>query len=816
MRDFGDKRSTTWERDQQATAARPAPGKQALTEMLPPASAPVQRKAAVSAPEPVTPTGPRPTIHDLFGGVHASGQRADGPTREHVPGKPTLAETPFRQATSAPALVDPDAAFGAATRHSGGEIPHRAEMERAFGQDFGGVTAHTGRRELGLMGAAAAARSEQVAFADASPGREVVAHEFAHVVQQRQAGGGGAVQGKGVSDPSDAAEREADQVAACVVGGERVTVGAPPSLGLHRVTPGELAPRTAEWTSPEFQKKLHKHWRETVEVPFQSFEEWVEILSVGTALQLLDDLNDDDESDVNGGRSRGGSFGEKEPKDTGVGRSRSESFVVLDEDEVGSGRSRSRSVKPDDGKGSAKLVEAQNMVSDAPEVDAAMVKSIGEDSLEGAMLCSHQILARWPASKHVYIGVGRSPALITAYLDSLGCTTCTVPLSSFKHGAVTTFGSNRPLDKDQEAQLASHFDGYLIKPMALAGRDIVVIDFVMNGPGAIASYNYIHRYYTGPTLRRPDRDAFYESGDLMSRWEYEYDKSNFATLQIRLAVLCARSNRAEIQRVIELNVDDDRQFEEEELGDVSRLCSEDDYLLVTPQDKREDVLMGKLDAEALKGYSKHGKQSEPSMVARESYLKLVELFRAYRLRSPVGSPGAESSSKEGPSREHKEKLPEPEELLPMLESGIGLGQLQFERDGKRGGPMHRDLQPASPRPSAAASASQEPPKSKLPVESIKKLRKVIEQSLPVVNGELFTGDSARVEPIKAVLVVLLTGLRTATTLEELIACLTGVKDKLEALGKALSIKTRSRRIAEDVATRADTLLANATRRSQRG
>ena len=115
-------------------------------------------------------------------------------------------------------------------------MPYRAAMERSFGQDFSGVQAHLGRSsEMAALGAHAAAQGEHVAFATGNPSRELVAHELAHVVQQRYAGSVAADQHKGeVSDPEDASEREADQVAAQVAAGERVTVREAPSSGLHR------------------------------------------------------------------------------------------------------------------------------------------------------------------------------------------------------------------------------------------------------------------------------------------------------------------------------------------------------------------------------------------------------------------------------------------------------------------------------------------------------------------------------------------------------------------------------------------------------
>jgi hypothetical protein len=102
-------------------------------------------------------------------------------------------------------------------RGSGGALPYRDRMEAAFGTDLGGVTAHVGAADaLAADGALGAAEGDTVAFADASPDLYLVAHEVAHVVQQRQTGTAQLAARKPTSEDTDPAEREADAVAAGV------------------------------------------------------------------------------------------------------------------------------------------------------------------------------------------------------------------------------------------------------------------------------------------------------------------------------------------------------------------------------------------------------------------------------------------------------------------------------------------------------------------------------------------------------------------------------------------------------------------------
>ncbi|HEY9665325.1 MAG TPA: DUF4157 domain-containing protein, partial [Coleofasciculaceae cyanobacterium] len=98
----------------------------------------------------------------------------------------------------------------------------QAQMESAFGVDFGGVRVHTDTEADTLnraLDARAFTTGQDIFFRqgeynpNSSSGRELLAHELTHVVQQT-----GDVRGKlTISSPGDAYEQEADCVAAKVV-----------------------------------------------------------------------------------------------------------------------------------------------------------------------------------------------------------------------------------------------------------------------------------------------------------------------------------------------------------------------------------------------------------------------------------------------------------------------------------------------------------------------------------------------------------------------------------------------------------------------
>lgn len=119
---------------------------------------------------------------------------------------------------------DLNAVVSSATQGSAGAVPHKAKMEQAFGTSFDDVKAHTGgasAKANDQLGAKAFTSGSDVAFKDASPSPELVAHELTHVVQQR--GGAAGLQHKlTLGGTGDSFEQEADQVASTVASGGKV------------------------------------------------------------------------------------------------------------------------------------------------------------------------------------------------------------------------------------------------------------------------------------------------------------------------------------------------------------------------------------------------------------------------------------------------------------------------------------------------------------------------------------------------------------------------------------------------------------------
>jgi len=123
------------------------------------------------------------------------------------------------------------------------DLPHdlQANMESSFGQDFSGVNIHRNSQEALRLNALAYTQGESIHFAPgeftphSESGRNLIGHEFAHVVQQRSGVvNPTAVLGKGLAlNNNQGLENEADRLGRKAVQGEVVEKYQSPSLGIR-------------------------------------------------------------------------------------------------------------------------------------------------------------------------------------------------------------------------------------------------------------------------------------------------------------------------------------------------------------------------------------------------------------------------------------------------------------------------------------------------------------------------------------------------------------------------------------------------------
>lgn len=207
-------------------------------------------------------------LADLLGQLqHSHGNRYVQRVVSEMGGAKAATEPGTREAEARPREAETRPPAGA----HGLDAGVRSQMETAFGEDFGDVRLHTGsdaERMNEEMGARAVTRGRDIYFGkgeyDSSTreGKQLLAHELTHVVQQR--GGSAHSQDLSVGQAGDSFEREADEVAASVVAGQRLRVKsqaaapafqrqgqqtptAPPERNFRRY-PGVILPEAREVT----------------------------------------------------------------------------------------------------------------------------------------------------------------------------------------------------------------------------------------------------------------------------------------------------------------------------------------------------------------------------------------------------------------------------------------------------------------------------------------------------------------------------------------------------------------------------------------
>ncbi len=168
-------------------------------------------------------------LRTCFGQISISGARSGGevqesPAVDEDPAQPPLPGQVQQKAAAGGPEVPGHAIHAVAARGlagSGGTLPHADTIQRAFGRhDVSGVRAHVGGvagEAATAIGAKAYASDERVAFAE-EPDLFLIAHEVAHVIQQRA----GVDLAGGVGTGGDVHEQHADEVAEAVVRGESV------------------------------------------------------------------------------------------------------------------------------------------------------------------------------------------------------------------------------------------------------------------------------------------------------------------------------------------------------------------------------------------------------------------------------------------------------------------------------------------------------------------------------------------------------------------------------------------------------------------
>ena len=117
----------------------------------------------------------------------------------------------------------------------------------------------------------------------------------------------------------------------------------------------------------------------------------------------------------------------------------------------------------------------------------------GKTEFDSIQKVAQYILNNYPKNKTVYIGVGRSPVPVIAYLQTEeGTLTQNLPLSNFRYNL-----SKYPkLDSEESLRLYSHFNNYFPSEYKLLGRnEILLIDYSVTGKTLNSTQEHLDQYF---------------------------------------------------------------------------------------------------------------------------------------------------------------------------------------------------------------------------------------------------------------------------------------------------------------------------------
>lgn len=117
--------------------------------------------------------------------------------------------------------------------------------------------------------------------------------------------------------------------------------------------------------------------------------------------------------------------------------------------------------------------------------------AFGDDYAEIRRI-AHMAREKFDFDKHHFIGVGRSPTSLLAFLRAIAgdSIASTIPLSAMKE-----FEDPGKITEARAAWLKIHFRHFLPKPAEFAGKDLVIVDFAGSGLGLLHSLLQIQKFY---------------------------------------------------------------------------------------------------------------------------------------------------------------------------------------------------------------------------------------------------------------------------------------------------------------------------------
>ncbi len=147
------------------------------------------------------------------------------------------------------------------------------------------------------------------------------------------------------------------------------------------------------------------------------------------------------------------------------------------------------------------LNSLSNDTSDPYKVRTILSEEIFQSIKQISSLIRNECLA----PECIVIGLGRSPAPITAFLEVVDPeSTIDLPLSSFKYASTPQQASSlqlKALSEVDQTKLFNYFDSMIIKKLNASTSKILLIDFATTGQSLYSAQSFLEKYFNKINMR---------------------------------------------------------------------------------------------------------------------------------------------------------------------------------------------------------------------------------------------------------------------------------------------------------------------------
>ncbi|MEH2202735.1 MAG: hypothetical protein V7K53_01475 [Nostoc sp.] len=165
-------------------------------------------------------------------------------------------------------------------------------------------------------------------------------------------------------------------------------------------------------------------------------------------------------------------------------------------------------------------ISSEDELKMKPEVDIIQREELSKGEYDQIKELVENIEKQYPPEKYYYIGMGKSPTPIIAFMKAKGIPASNIPLSKFspkpnnirKEDRDKYKNNEKQLTQEQKEELKRHFDNFVPQAGKLQGKNILLIDYTQSGRSLIASHAHIVEYLNEKAQEKKLRVNYIDHG----------------------------------------------------------------------------------------------------------------------------------------------------------------------------------------------------------------------------------------------------------------------------------------------------------------